>query len=83
MSEYYTVTTNKEEVINATSPISNVRNFAVVFFIITFIIGATVLLVINQINLRVRKYEIGVLRTIGMKKSLLTKKKMRNYSNTF
>ena len=31
-----------------------------------------VLFVINMINIRERKYEIGVYRTIGMKKSTLT-----------
>ena len=35
-------------------------------------IGTIILLVLNAINIRERKYEIGVLRTIGMKKSLLT-----------
>jgi putative ABC transport system permease protein len=42
------------------------------FLVITLIIGAIVLFVINQINVRERKYEIGVLRTIGMRKSFLT-----------
>lgn len=72
MSEYYTVTTNYEEVNSATSSISNVSSFATTFLIITLIIGAIVLFVVNQINIRERKYEIGVLRTIGMRKSLLT-----------
>ena len=35
-------------------------------------IGGVVLVVINMINIRERKYEIGVLRTVGMKKSLLS-----------
>ena len=72
LSEYLTVNTNLDEVESATSTISNVSNFAITFLIITLIIGAVVLLVINMINIRERKYEIGVLRTIGMKKKLLT-----------
>ena len=72
MSEYLSVSTNLDQVESATSTISNVKNFATTFLIITFVIGAIVLLVINMINIRERKYEIGVLRTIGMKKSLLT-----------
>lgn len=69
LNENLTVQTNLDKVENATSTISNVKTFAVTFLIITLIIGAVVLLIINMINIRERKYEIGVLRTIGMKKS--------------
>ena len=69
LNENLTVQTNLDQVENASSTISNVKTFAVTFLIITLIIGAVVLLIINMINIRERKYEIGVLRTIGMKKS--------------
>ena len=72
MSEYYTVSTNLDQVESATSTVSNVSTFATTFLIITLVIGGVVLIVINMINIRERKYEIGVLRTIGMKKFLLT-----------
>ena len=68
LSEYYTVTDNLETVLGATKSINNVKTFAVTFLIITLIIGGVVLFVINMINIRERKYEIGVLRTIGMKR---------------
>lgn len=71
LSEYYTVEDNSEVVQNATKTIVNVKEFATTFLIITLVIGAVVLLVINMINIRERKYEIGVLRTIGMKKSIV------------
>lgn len=69
LNENLTVQSNLEQVENATSTISNVKTFAITFLVITLIIGTVVLLVINMINIRERKYEIGVLRTIGMKKS--------------
>lgn len=69
LSEYLSVQTNLDQVEGATNTISNVKNFAITFLLITLIIGTVVLLVINMINIRERKYEIGVLRTIGMKKS--------------
>ncbi len=69
LSEYLSVQTNLDQVEGATSTISNVKTFAVTFLVITLILGTVVLLVINMINIRERKYEIGVLRTIGMKKS--------------
>ncbi len=71
LSEYYTVSSNIEKIENATESVDNVKIFATTFLIITLIIGGVVLMVINMINIRERKYEIGVLRTIGMKKSKL------------
>lgn len=71
LNDYYTITTNAEDVESATKSITNVKTFATTFLIITLIIGGVVLFVINMINIRERKYEIGVLRTIGMKKSLV------------
>lgn len=72
LSEYYTVTSNLEEIESATESVDNVKVFATTFLIITLVIGGVVLVVINMINIRERKYEIGVLRTIGMKKSKLS-----------
>ena len=69
LSSYYQVTSNLEDIENATESIKNVKVFATTFLIITLIIGGVVLVVINMINIRERKYEIGVLRTVGMKKS--------------
>ena len=68
LSSYYSVSDNLDEVESATKGITNVGTFALTFLIITLIIGGVVLLVINMINIRERKYEIGVLRTIGMSK---------------
>ena len=72
LSDYYTVTSNVDEIASATESVDNVKIFATTFLIITLIIGGVVLVVINMINIRERKYEIGVLRTIGMKKSKLS-----------
>ncbi len=72
LNEYLRVSTNLDQVESATETISNVNTFATTFLVITLIIGGVVLFVINMINIRERKYEIGVYRTIGMKKSTLT-----------
>ena len=71
LSEYYTVTNNLNIIEESTKSIINVKTFATTFLLICLIIGCIVLLVINMINIRERRYEIGVLRTIGMKKSLV------------
>lgn len=72
LNEYYTINTNLEELETATKSIENVKTFATTFLIITFIISSIVLFVINMINIRERKYEIGVFRTIGVSKFKLT-----------
>jgi len=72
LDETYVLETNEETAMNAVSGVSNVNSFATTFLVITLIIGGTVLFVINMINIRERKYEIGVLRTIGISKFKLT-----------
>ena len=72
LNEYYTINTNLEELETATKSIKNVKTFATTFLIITLIISGIVLFVINMVNIRERKYEIGVFRTIGVSKFKLT-----------
>lgn len=71
MSEYYQLSTNLDTISQETKSVSNLSSFATTFLVITLLIGSIVLFVINMINVRERKYEIGVLRTIGMKKKLV------------
>ena len=72
LNENYTVNTNIDDLKNATKSIENVKIFATMFLLITLVISGIVLFVINMINIRERKYEIGVFRTIGMSKTKLT-----------
>lgn len=72
LSEYLEVQTNVEEIESGINSITNIKTFATTFLIIVLIIGAIVLFVINMINIRERKYEIGVLRTVGMSKVKLS-----------
>lgn len=72
LDENYVVETNEELANSGLNGVTNVRTFATTFLIITLIIGGVVLVVINMINIRERKYEIGVLRTIGISKKKLT-----------
>ena len=72
LDENFIIQTNEDQVAESLASVSNVNSFATTFLIITLIIGGVVLLVINMINIRERKYEIGVLRTIGISKLKLT-----------
>lgn len=70
LSEEYTVTSadynNYQQQI---TPIENLQKFALYFLIVVLIIGAIILCVLNIFSVRERKYEIGVMAAIGMKKS--------------
>lgn len=68
LSDYYTVSTNLSTLEEELEPIQNLSNFATTLLIIVLCVGGIILVVINMINIRERKYEIGVLRSIGMKK---------------
>ena len=72
LDENYVVETNEEQATSGLSSIKNVKSFSTTFLIITLVIGGIVLFIINMINIRERKYEIGVLRTIGISKVKLT-----------
>ncbi len=54
---------------NSLVPLNTLSTMAGWFLIIILIIGAIILIVLNIFNIRERKYEIGVLMAIGMKKS--------------
>lgn len=72
LSDYYTLSDNTDEITSTLTPIKNISNFSMTFLIIILIVGAIILAVINILNIRDRKYEIGVLRAIGMSKTKLT-----------
>lgn len=68
LSDYYQVTTNEDEILQTLKPIQNISSFSMNFLIVILVIGITILTIINFINVRDRKYEIGILRAIGMSK---------------
>lgn len=72
LDQTYVLETNEELANSGLSSVENVQSFATTFLIIAFIIGGVVLLIVNMINIRERKYEIGVFRTIGVSKAKLT-----------
>ncbi len=71
LSEYYTLTTNESTLAETLKPITNLNTFAGIFILVVLLVGGIILLMINMINIRERKYEVGVLRAIGMKKGKL------------
>lgn len=53
---------------NSMIPLDTLSTMAGYFLIVILVIGAVILVVLNIFNIRERKYEIGVLTAIGMKK---------------
>ena len=69
LTEKYTVTsTDIAAFEQSLVPLDNLKEFAKTFLLITLLIGAVVLVVISIFNIRDRKYEIGALAAMGMKK---------------
>ncbi len=53
---------------NSLAPLNTLSTMAGWFLLVILIIGAIILIVLNIFNVRERKYEIGVLTAMGMKK---------------
>lgn len=69
LSDSYTISSsdlNSYE--ESLGPLNNLSEYAMYFFIVILIIGGIILAVLNIFNIRERKYEVGVLAAIGMKK---------------
>ncbi len=69
LDEKYTVSSSDITAYeNSLVPLNTLSTMAGYFLIVILIIGAIILIVLNIFNIRERKYEIGVLTAIGMKK---------------
>lgn len=55
-----------------TNPINGLRSVAQIFLIVILVIGAIILLILSVLTIRERKYEMGVLRAMGMNKLKVT-----------
>ncbi|PWJ46940.1 ABC transporter permease [Faecalicatena contorta] len=69
LSEYYTLSSS--DINNYESslvPLENLSSFATTLLFIILGVGAIILIVLNIFNIRERKYEVGVLTAIGIKK---------------
>ena len=69
LSEDYTVSsTDISAYENSLAPLETLSTMAGGFLIVILIIGGIILVVLNIFNVRERKYEVGVLTAMGMKK---------------
>lgn len=69
LSDDYTVSsTDIAEYESSLAPLETLGTMAKWFLLVILLIGAVILVVLNIFNIRERKYEVGVLTAMGMKK---------------
>ncbi len=69
LDDSYTVSSNDITAFeNSMAPLETLSTMAGWFLIVILIIGGVILVVLNIFNVRERKYEVGVLTAMGMKK---------------
>ena len=69
LSDYYNVKTDDIAYNAFIKPIEQMTGIANIFLVVVLVLGTTILLLLSMLAIRERKYEIGVLRAMGMKKS--------------
>ena len=69
LSEYYSLSTDTVAYDAFVKPIEQMCVISIIFLWVVLVLGAAVLLILSSLLVRERKYEIGVLRAMGMKKS--------------
>lgn len=69
MPEYFDLSVNRNAYDKSVAPIVQVADMTMMFSLIIFGAGALIMVVLSFLSIRERKYEIGVLRAMGAKKS--------------
>jgi len=65
----YNVSINQAAFDRVTGPLAGMSSAALIFMIVVLILGAITLALISYMAVRERKYEVGVLRAMGMERS--------------
>ncbi|ARC86054.1 ftsX-like permease family protein [Clostridium argentinense CDC 2741] len=68
LNEIYDVATDEASYHKVVGPVEGLKSISVTFMIIVLILGGIILALLSSISIRERKYEVGVLRAMGMKK---------------
>lgn len=69
--EYYELSVNTQAYEQMTAPYQSMKKMTLFFTIGIVLTGGVILVVLSFLSLRERKYEIGVLRAMGMKKHFM------------
>lgn len=69
LSELFNVNTDTASYEKVVKPVEGLKSISITFMVVVIILGSIILLLLASISIRERKYEIGVLRAMGMKKA--------------
>ncbi|MCL1847324.1 MAG: ABC transporter permease [Coriobacteriia bacterium] len=69
LSDLFLVTTDAASYDRIVKPVVALKSITLTFMIVVLVLGAIILILLTLIAIRERKYEIGVLRAMGMKKA--------------
>lgn len=68
LSDIFKVSTDEASYNKIVAPVEGLKGLTMTFMIVVLILGAIILMLLSSIAMRERKYEVGVLRAMGMKK---------------
>jgi putative ABC transport system permease protein len=68
LTDDFMVTVDSQSYQTIVKPVESMKSISLTFMIVVMIMGAIIVLLLTSISIRERKYEIGVLRAMGMKK---------------
>ena len=68
LQDYYKVSTDETSYNKIVGPVEGLAKITNTFLIVVLILGSAILILLSVLSIRERKYEIGVLRAMGMKK---------------
>lgn len=68
LPDIYTVSTDEYSYNRIVAPVEGLGDTTLIFILVVLALGTVILILLNTLSIRERKYEIGVLRAIGMKK---------------
>jgi putative ABC transport system permease protein len=71
LADYYKVTTDEATYNKIVGPVEGLSQITNTFLIVVLVLGSAILVLLSVLSIRERKYEIGVLRAMGMKKAKL------------
>jgi len=68
LPDEYTVRPDEAAFASIVGPVESLQSLSFTFLLIILVLGAVIMVLLSAIAIRERKYEIGVLRAMGMKK---------------
>lgn len=68
LPEYYKAAANDNAYKRIVEPVEGMKNITTLFMIVVLVLGSVILMILSTMSIRERKYEVGVLRAMGMKK---------------